>query len=78
MEGTRPFYFSEFLCNVCYNQESASHIHRETAKENKQLKKHWHLIYTWSGKTFKGTVFNQALSSLHGESLEITLKIPLS
>ena len=29
-------------------------------------------------KAFKGTVVNRALSYLHGESLEITLAVPLS
>ena len=31
------------------------------------------IIHTWSGKVFKGTVVNWALSSLHGGSLEINL-----
>ena len=43
--------------------------------ENKKFKKqkHGYLIYTWSDKAFKGTIVNQALPSLHGGSLEITL-----
>ena len=33
--------------------------------------KHWYLIHTWSDKTFKGTVVNRTLPSLHAGSLEI-------
>ena len=38
--------------------------------------KHWYLIHTWSGKTFKCRLVNRALLSLHGGSLEITLTLP--
>ena len=34
-------------------------------------------IYAWSDNLFKGTVVNLALPSLHGESLEIMLTVPL-
>ena len=33
--------------------------------------------FTLVDKPFKGTIVNQALSSLHGVSLEITLTVPL-
>ena len=35
------------------------------------------LIHTCSDKAFKGTVVNQALSSLHEGSLKIALTVPL-
>ena len=34
-------------------------------------------MHTWSHKAFTGTVVNQTLPSLNGESIEITLKVPL-
>ena len=34
------------------------------------------IIHTWKNNTFKETVLNRALSSLHGGSLEITRKFP--
>ena len=36
-----------------------------------------YLIHTWSDNALKGTVVNRAWPSLHGESLEITLTVPL-
>ena len=42
-----------------------------------QNQKHWYLIYASSDKALKGIVVNRALSSLNGESLEITLTVPL-
>ena len=39
--------------------------------------KHWYIIHTSPDKTFKGTVVNQALLSLHGGSLKITLTVLL-
>ena len=49
------------------------------ANENISLNKQkdGYLIHTWSVKAFKGTVVNQALPSLHGGSLEITLTVPV-
>ena len=41
-------------------------------------KKHWCKINTLSEKAYKGAVLNQALTSLHGGSLEITLTVPLT
>ena len=54
--------------------------HGESANVNNSLKKqnHWYLIRSWPGRAFKGTVVNQALPSLHGGSLEITLTVPLA
>ena len=38
--------------------------------------KHWYLIHTRPDEGFEGTVVNQALSSLHRESVEISLIVP--
>ena len=38
--------------------------------------KHAFLVHTGLDKAFKGTVMNRALSSLHGDSLEIMLTVP--
>ena len=58
----------------------ASHFRGETANEKKQFKetKTCISIHTWLDNAFKSTVVNQALLSLHGLSLEITLTVPLS
>ena len=40
--------------------------------------KHSHLIHTWSGKAFKGTIVNRALPSLHDGSLEIIYRETLN
>ena len=37
-----------------------------------------YIIDSWSDKAFTGTVVNPSLPSLHGGSLEITLRVPLS
>ena len=59
-----------------YNQEKcASDFFRETAYEINSLQKQkYYYLYR---KSFKGTVVNRALSSLHGGSLEITFTVPL-
>ena len=36
------------------------------------------VTHTLSDKAFKGTFINQALPSLHGGSIEITLTVPLN
>ena len=36
------------------------------------------MIHTWSNKIFKGTDVNRPLPTLHWESLEITLTVPLT
>ena len=41
-------------------------------------RKYGYVIHTWSDKAFKGTVVNQALTSLHTGSLEITFTVPLT
>ena len=46
-------------------------------KNCKTRKKRQYLPLYWSDKDFKGTFVNRALSSLHGESLKITLAVPL-
>ena len=38
--------------------------------------KHWCIVHTRSDKAFKGTVVNQALSSLHEGILKIMLTVP--
>ena len=55
----------------------ASHFFKETTNENSLNTKHGYLIHTWSDKAFKGTIVNQALSSLNWGSLKITLTVPL-
>ena len=74
------FIFAMFSI-ASINKKYASHFRREPANENKQfkeLKKHEYLVHTWSDKALKGTVVNRALAFLHGDSLEITLTVPLS
>ena len=39
--------------------------------------KHWYLIHTWSGHSFKGSSLKLNLSPLHEGSHEITLTFPL-
>ena len=41
------------------------------------IEKRQHLPYYCSDKGFTGNIVNRALSSLHGESLDITLTVPL-
>ena len=61
---------SPFLLII--NKKCASHFRREENPQMKinSLKKKWYLVHT-----FKGTVVNRALSSLHGGPLEITLTV---
>ena len=37
-----------------------------------------YLIHTYSDKAFKNIVVNRTMPSLHGESLKITLSVPLN
>ena len=61
-------------------------MRKSLSQRNRQWKytvkqKYWYLIHTWSersDKPFKCTVVNQALPSLYGGSLEITLTVPLN
>ena len=45
-----------------------------TRNKHLDLKKRQYIQHYWTNKGFKGTVVNLALPSLHGGSLEITLK----
>ena len=65
-----------FSTLLLINKECASHFCREIANEKEQ--KHWYLIHTWLEKPFKCTVIIQALPTLHGGSLKITLTVPLT
>ena len=78
----------EFTASVLYFNNSYMFFCGRNAQVNfvvkPQLKnisfknyKHWYLIHTWSDEAFKDTVVNLTLQSLHGESLEITLTVPL-
>ena len=42
-----------------------------------RIYKHWYQNHAWSDKAFKGTVVHQALSSLHGGSLDVMLTVSL-
>jgi len=50
----------------------------QTNKNEKYKQTKTHHMYDNRQKVFKGTVTNQALSYLHGGSLEITLTVPLN
>ena len=59
-------------------------IYNDTLEDNVDFllnslhkQKHGVLIYIQSDKTFKDTVVNRTLTSLHGGSHEITLTVPL-
>ena len=54
-----------------------SYFRFHPANEIKQFKETKNIIYTWLDQAFYGTLGNRALSSLHGRSLENTLKVPL-
>jgi len=61
------------------SKKCATHSCKETANENKSLKNMDICVtHTLSDKAFKGTYINQALPSLHGGSIEITLTVPLN
>ena len=75
---------SVFLLEKCFSISSykqeifASHFRRKTSNENKQFKekKPWISNLYLIRQSFKGTVVNRALLSLHGGSLEITRTVP--
>ena len=53
-------------------------FHRKKIRFIRNLEKRQYLPHYFTYKGFKGTVVNQALPSLHGGSVEITLKATLT
>ena len=60
-----------FLCSKTYrNYQNLTHLHRHRKKQ--------HVLNYLPDKGLEGTAVNRTLSSLFGESLEITLTVPLT
>ena len=60
------------------NKKQVTVAEKPQIKINREEKKHWYLIHTWSDKAFKGTVVNKVVSSLQWGSLEISLSVNLN
>ena len=73
------FYFHlELLCESELHISSLKEaIEKLTEINTFRFRKKLYLPHFWSYQGCKGTVVNRALPCLHGESLEITLTVPL-
>ena len=70
-----------FNCD-CPTKETHIYTAEKTLKnvqnwEFLSLEKRQYLPHYWSDDSFKGNVWNQALTSLHGGSLQITRTVPI-